>query len=708
MKQLIIAEKPSLGMSIVKALTRYGKFENKDGYLESEKFIVSFSYGHLFTLADIKDYDESKDKWSIENLPFNIENKNFKWQLKKDKKTKKTDIKILKQYNILKSLILRKDVEEIINCGDADLEGEVIIRLTINKVFNECNLKKTVKRMWAIDTTEDTIINAMKNLKLDSEYDSLFLEGIARHKIDWLLGINFTRYVSLKAGTLLRVGRVVVPIVKIIYDRDLEIKNFKSTKYFQIESNEITKNEKVKLIYKEKFNSIDDTINITKELNNNKAIVENLETKEVKKVPKKLFSLSKLQSELSKKYKYSIKESLDIIQKLYEKSLVTYPRTNSEYLSENEKNKVKNIINIFNKEDNNVFLKFKDNKNIFNDEKIESHSAIIPTGNLDLKNLNEKELNVYNVIKNRFISNFLLEETIIIENIMTININNYTFKLKGKSVKKEGFLKYEKEKIEGELLPNLSIGDEVNHLFKSVEKETLPPKKITTTTLLNALKNPFSNYEEELEDDYKSIIKGLQIGTEATRAGIIENAKLIGYINEKNSVYSITDKGIKFINSLYDLNINLWKERTIEFQKDLKDIYNKKTDVNSIINKINTYIYDTIKKGNEIKIDKIENFKENKEVIGICPRCGKNIYESKKNFYCEGFKDNPKCNFSVWKNNKFFESKGKKLTKSVMKNLLKKGESKVKGFKKKDSEETYDSIIVIKDTGKYINFEFKK
>ena len=676
MKKLIIAEKPSLAMNIVKALNIR---EKHDGYFESDKYIVSFSYGHLFKLKDIADYTGEKKSWADIPLPFIPEK--FSFKLKED-----TGVK--KQFEILKKLIERNDVSEIVHCGDADREGQVIIDL----IIIASRTKKQVKRLWLPEQTEDTIRDEIKNMKDNREYKNFYNEGIARTYLDWIMGINTTIYVSVKAGSKFNSGRVLIPIVKFIYDRDIAIKNFIPEKYYILESN--TNN--IKLSIKEPRYSIKELPEALKEaeiLNKKKAIVNEIEKKEIKKIPPKLFSLSKLQSKLSKDYKMTFDKSLKIIQELYEKGYLTYPRTNTQYLAEAEKEKVRKIIETLNDSE----LEFKDTKRIFDDTKIESHSAIIITSKLPGE-LSEEENNVYMTVKNRFISNFLKEDTIINQTVMKIAVGSQNFDFKGESIKSEGFLKYEKQELINSL-PDLQKGEEFEVHFKPEEKVTTAPVKITEETLSNFLENPFrkeiKEAQENENEEYKNMFEGIEIGTQATRTGIIENAIKIGYISRKGDVFSIEDKGIKFIETLNLLKIDLYKEKTVEFSKSLKQIFSNKKSTEEILREAKEELNKII--SNEVEIEK---YNKEKEIIGKCPICGNFIYENQKSYYCSNYKEG--CKFNLWKDTKYFDQV-LKITKEKAKKLLKGEKAKFK--LKSKTENDYEAYFTIEMKREYVNLK---
>ena len=693
MKKLIICEKPSLAMNVVNAI---GNMNRKDGFFEGENYVVTFAFGHLLTLYDVDDYkNRDKTSWNLDDLPF-IPDK-FLFKIKDDKGIKK-------QFKIIESLVVRNDIEEIINCGDADREGEVIINNIIFTIFKKEKITKPVKRLWLPEQTPQTIRKQLQQCNDISKTANLMNEGLARTYIDWLYGINLTRFLTLKAHTLLPVGRVLIPTVKYIYDRDMEIDNFIPKKYLEIDVSIIKGNKEQKLTFPDlKFDDASDLSRLSADdllqrLKEDHIVVKNIERKEKIKQRPKLFSLDTLQNLLSKNYKYSLSESLKIIQSLYEKGYVTYPRTNTEYLSENEKDKVKELLTSLHNDD----LTFFDKKSIFDDSKIESHSAIIITQKLSgIDNLSEKEKNVYNTIKNRFYSVFCKDDAILEENsiIFSFESNKYESKLKGTSILQKGFLKY--EPMKENLLPVFREGEEFIPKLSLEEKETTPPSKVTEIELNNFFKNPFKKENPNIsdEEEYKDILSGLEIGTVATRASIIDNAIHYGYIEKKGNSFSITKKGKFLIGSLDKLKIDMSKEKTVEVSKNLKDVYLSKQTVDDVVETVDRELEQEIKKDSTIDF-----YVEAKEIIGKCPKCGKNVLENSKSFYCEDYKN---CNFSIFKKNKYFEKIGlKKFTKKDMQKLLKDGFFEAKNLTSK-SGKNYNAKLYLKLDGKYTSFEMK-
>ena len=433
----IIAEKPSLARNIVAGI---GEMKKKNGYFENSEYIVTWAFGHLFSLCDIEDYapapSENK-KWTLDNLPCFPDK--FRFRLKKDDKGKEDD-GVKKQFEIIKALINRKDVDKIVNAGDSDREGEIIVRLCVNNALSE---NKPFFRLWLPDQTPQTVSKALSEMKEEKEYENLANEGFSRTYIDWLYGVNLTRYASIKTGTLLRVGRVIIPIVKAIYDRDLEIENFKPEIYYALVSKAKTNGEVIELVSKYKF-SADEKAKAERcceRMNMLEAVVTDKKSKKEVLFPGKLYSLTKLQNFLGKKYKMPMEKSLSIVQKLYENGYVSYPRTNSEYLATNEKDKVKQIISGVKKLGYPVV--FKDKKTIFDDSKIESHSALTPTYKIpDKGSLSEDEFTVYSAILRRFVAVFCEEECYVEKSELTISLGGKEdYSIKGSMILTEGWRK---------------------------------------------------------------------------------------------------------------------------------------------------------------------------------------------------------------------------------------------------------------------------
>lgn len=697
---LIIAEKPSLARNIVSSI---GNMKNGNGYYYNDKYIVTYAFGHLFTLADIEEYDSvpGDGKWKMDNLPCFPEK--FKFNLKKDQ-TKNVDKGVLKQFNLISDLINREDVTQVVNAGDADREGEVIVRLITD---NALKSKKEMLRLWLPDQTQETIREGLDNLKSEDEYDNLANEGFARTYIDWLYGVNLTRYATLKTGTLLRVGRVIIPIVKAIYDRDMEIRNFKPSTYFGLISQEKTNGEIIELNSKEKFekNEKNKCLDLCNKYNSSDAVVIDKKVKKDKLNPGKLYSLSKLQNVLGKKYKMSMDKSLQIVQGLYEKGYLTYPRTNSEYLATAEKGKVKTILSSIEKIGYPVT--FKDKKTIFDDSKIESHSALTPTYKIPKKDqLTEDEFIVYQTVFKRFVAVFCSEECEVEKTEIKIKVGDLEeFNLKGVSIIKPGWTKYDDTTTKDKILPNLNKGDKININFVPKEKETTPPKHYTIETLNNYLKNPFKDDKKKMEteelgddaddtEDYKAIFEGLELGTEATRTGIIDNARKSEYILLKKDVYTILPMGEFLINSLSQMDISMDKYKTSELGQALKKVFHNEISVQDSVNLACREIREVFDKTKN-NPDKDTGMYGDK--IGKCPLCGNDVI---KNRYGYGCKNYQQCKFKINLN-----ICGNIISKKTAETLLKEGISPVlKGFISKNGK-PFDARLKINNDKIVFDFE---
>ena len=634
----IIAEKPSLARNIVAGI---GEMKKKNGYFENSEYIVTWAFGHLFSLCDIEDYSplpsESR-KWTLDNLPCFPDK--FRFRLKKDDKGKEDD-GVKKQFETIKALLNRKDVDKIVNAGDSDREGEIIVRLCVNNALSE---NKPFYRLWLPDQTPQTVSKALSEMKEEKEYENLANEGFSRTYIDWLYGVNLTRYASIKTGTLLRVGRVIIPIVKAIYDRDLEIENFKPEIYYALVSKAKTNGEVIELTSKYKFSAAEKAKaeRCCERMNVLEAVVTDKKSKKEILFPGKLYSLTKLQNFLGKKFKMPMEKSLSIVQKLYENGYVSYPRTNSEYLATNEKDKVKQIISGVKKLGYPVV--FKDKKTIFDDSKIESHSALTPTYKIPDKGaLNDDEFTVYSAILRRFVAIFCEEECYIEKSELTISLGGKEdYSIKGSMILTEGWTKYDGGEKKDKMLPKLEKGDKVNVDFHPEEKQTQPPKHYTIETLNNYLKNPFKDdktSDDSDDEDYKAIFKGLELGTEATRTGIIDNAKKSGYISLKKDVYFIENGGKYLIEQLSDMNISMDKYKTSRLGQALKKVYHGEMTIDESVKMAENEIRQVF------ETDKNAGSGFYGDVIGTCPKCGKNVVRGRYSYACEDLPD--KCDFKI-------------------------------------------------------------
>ena len=688
---LIVAEKPSLARNISSSI---GGMKRFNGYLEGNGFIVTWAFGHLFSLADVEYYTgsgEHRPKWTMDNLP--CFPKKFEFQLRRDDK-KQIDSGVKAQFDIIAALCNREDVDTIVNAGDSDREGEIIIRTCVDKALRQ---QKKLKRLWLPDQTPETILEGLKELKDESEYDNLANEGYARTFIDWLYGVNLTRYATLKSGKLLRVGRVIVPIVKAIYDRDMAIKNFVPEIYYGIFSKEKTGGEVIELLSKEKFSKEKktDAQTLCDRYNAEKAIVTAVKRKKDSLKPGKLYSLTKLQNVLGKKYKMSMEESLSAVQGLYEKGYVTYPRTNSEYLAVAEQDKVKKVIAAVANIGYPVAFKFK--KTIFDDSKIESHSALTPTTKIPQKeHLSEKEYAVYSTIMRRFVAVFCSKECIAEKTEIKISVSNLEeFTLKGTVIIEQGWTKYDDYLKKDKILPPLKKGDEVAIDFKPIEKETSPPKHYTIETLNNYLKNPFREEKAnaQTEDDteeYRAVFEGLELGTEATRTGIIDNARKSGYILLKKDVYTILKDGEYLIESLSRMGISMDKYKTAELGKALKKVYRSEISIADSVRLAEKEISEVFHK-KELPPEQDTDNGFMGDAAGKCPLCGSEVRRTSFGYGCSGYKNG--CKFTL---NGIIC--GRVISISNVKKLLSDGESyKIEGFISPKSGKQFSAKLKLKN-----------
>ena len=702
---LIIAEKPSLGRNIASAI---GKLQPKNGYMEGEGYLITWAFGHLFSLADVEKYAPNPDgtaRWCREVLP--CFPKKFIFELRRGDNGK-PDSGIEKQFRLIETLANRPDVEAVVNAGDADREGEIIVRLCIGKALKT---KKPVLRLWLPDQTPETVRAALADMKPDSDYDHLAGEGLARTYIDWLYGVNFTRYATLRNGALLRVGRVIVPIVRAIYDRDMAIRDFKPEKYLVAQSRAQTDGETVELTGKKKFSLAerDKAEALCKRYNDTGATVTSVKKKKTTLAPGKLYSLSKLQSVLGKKFKMSMTDSLAIVQKLYEAGYLTYPRTNSEYLATAEKDKMRQILR-------GVAalgypVRFKDSKYIFDDSKIESHSALTPTYKIPSPNaLSEDEKKVYSTVLRRFVAVFCAEDCTAAKTEMTISVGTLEdFVLKGTTILTPGWMKYDDGGQKDKVLPNLSEGDCVNIAFAPLEKETTPPKHYTIETLNQYLKNPFREEKAELKEkeengdadddteEYRAMLEGVELGTEATRTSIIDNARKSRYIDLKKDVYTILPGGIHLIESLEDMHITMDKYKTCEMGRSLKKVFRGTLSVDESVALACEEIAAVFRNADAEQDSGTGFFGDE---VGECPLCHSRVRRTSFGYGCAGYKEKG-CRFTIR-----MKILGKTISKTVAGTLLRERKTPLlTGFISQKTGKTFDAMLTLEENGK-IGFLF--
>lgn len=671
MKTLVIAEKPSVGRDIAKVL----KCSKKgDGFLFSDEYIVSWAVGHLVTLFDPEDYDKALKKWKQDTLP--IIPANIKTKAISNTK---------EQFNILKNLMNDKDVKEIICATDSGREGELIFRY----IYNLVKCKKHFKRLWISSMTDAAIKDGFANLKDGSEYDNLYLSAKCRSEADWLVGINASRAFTLKYNTLLSIGRVQTPTLAVIVQRQKEINEFVPKTYWEVHAVfngyksiwiDLLENES-KLFDKEKAYSI------VEDVKEKEGAVTSVENKKNKQLPPLLYDLTELQRDCNKYFSFSAKQTLNIAQDLYEKrKMITYPRTDSRYLSDDMIPKIKSALSkIKNVNEYKAFAeyilnlkKLPSGKRIIDNSKITDHHAIIPTDTtINISSLSDCEFKVYDLIVRRFMAVFYPDYIYNTTKIITTS-GVHNFITKGSTIVEKGWtilnIKGKHDKKETDILPCVKKGDTViNETVKAVQKQTVPPKMYNEAMLLSAMENAGRFVEDET---LKEQLKESGLGTPATRAAIIERLLQVGYIKRDKKNLVPTDKGMKLIEVVPPELKS--PETTGKWEKGLSSISKGKMEdkrfMGSIIRYVN-YIVEQSKSSPRKVEFPAENFpmkkgKKKLSSLGKCPCCKKGeILENSKSFYCSNWKQG--CKFSLWKNS--VEIYGKTITPDDAKTLIKDG-----------------------------------
>lgn len=687
---LIITEKPSVAKNIADAL----KIKNrKDGYYEGNGYFITWAFGHLLQLYDAKDYDEKMAKWNLENFPFIPSS--FRYKVKSDPRERgKEDIGAKKQLKIIYSLIKRNDVDTIVSACDFDREGQIIGDTIIYSLKSQ----KQVFRLLLNEWTPDEVVKGLRNLKPNTEMKPLRDAGISRQWADWVIGINLTSVATLKyqkgVGKALNIGRVLLPTLKIIYDRDKEIENFVPETYFKLTATFQTKDNKVyEGTYfeknEDKFKNKETLDSIEQALTSQTSTIIDKKVERKREYPPYLFNLSNLQGYITSKFKgWTSDKVLKVAQSLYEKKYITYPRTASVVLEESLVEKAAKVLD--NLKQGLPFadeINFMKSKRVFDNSKVESHSAIIPTY-LIPKSLTQDEEIVYNSIKNRFLMQFMpiaeYEETKMITKVNNSEIEG-VFISKGKVQLVEGWKKIEKIESKDTILPYVSINDMVDLINHTITSHvTKPPKQHTEKTLLKKMETCGKGHDdEENEEMLTAILSGYSIGTPATRAETIKKLKDVGYITTQNKNLICTELGRKLVETfpikeLFDL------EFTGRLEKTLSDIEKQKFTKQEFLHAIfdfTTKAVDKIKNEQQVIINEVVRNKKPIEVLGKCPLCGHSVIEGQKGFGCSNWKNG--CKFVIWKNDKFLATMKKKPTKTMVKSLLKNGVVTVKGLTSK-------------------------
>ena len=687
---LIIAEKPSVAATIAAAL---GAKEKKDGYIAGNGCLVSWCVGHLVQLAEAAAYGEQYKKWSYDSLP--ILPQEWQYAVASDKG---------KQFKILKDLMHRADVSEVVNACDAGREGELIFRF----VYDVAGCKKPMRRLWISSMEESAIKAGFASLKDGKEYDPLYSSALCRAKADWIIGINMTRLFSCLYGKTLNVGRVQTPTLKMLVDRDAAITTFKKEKYYHV---------RLSLSGVEAASA---KIHAAEEAGNLKAACEAAQavctsvTREKKTVaPPKLFDLTSLQREANRIYGYTAKQTLDLAQALYEKKLLTYPRTDSSYLTDDMGGTAAQIAAML--AGKLPFMQGADFtpeiSRLLDSKKVSDHHAIISTMELakaDLAALPESERNILTLAGARLL--MACSAPHIFEAVTAVfSCAGQEFTAKGKTVLAEGwkglerrFMATLKKKADTEDdeenalsldVPPFAEGQTFDNPQAAVtEHFTTPPKPHNEASLLSAMERAGN---EETDPDAER--RGL--GTPATRAAIIEKLVKGGFVERKGKQLIPTKSGIELVCVLPEVLTS--PQLTADWENNLTQIAKGNADPDSFMTGIETMTRELVSTYPFLSDKEKERFKEEKPVIGKCPRCGANIYEGRKNYYCA----NRDCAFTMWKNDRFFEERKVTFSPKIAAALLKDGKAKVKKLYSPKTGKTYDGTILLADTGgKYVNY----
>ena len=686
--KLIIAEKPSVAKSIASAL---GVKSGADGSFQGNGYIVSWCVGHLVSPMDAAGYNENFKKWRYDDLPILPEP--FRYVIAPGKEA---------AFENLRTLMNRPDVDTVVNACDAGREGELIFRL----VYEMAGCSKPIERLWISSMEDSAIREGMNDLRPGAEYDALYQSALCRQKADWLVGINATRLFSVLYHRTLNVGRVQTPTLAMLAEREAKTMMFRKEKYHHVR----LKVNGVEAV-SEKIVSPEDAENVKTACADRSAVCVSVGREQKKEQPPKLYDLTTLQREANRIFGYTAKQTLDYAQSLYEKKLLTYPRTDSRYLTSDMAETASCVIHLAAKvppfDKCSSFYPLVEL--MVSDKDVTDHHAIIPTmetEKADISALPVGERNLFLLVCCRLLC--ASAEPFIYETVtVSFECGGHTFTAKGKHILSEGWREIErifrsslKDKPEdedgGAELPELMEGETYDNVSAEItEHYTQPPKPFTEDTLLSAMENAG---KADMPDEAER--KGL--GTPATRAAIIEKLVSAGFVERKGKNLIPTKAGMNLVTILPEPLTS--PMLTAEWEQRLTSIARGEADPGEFLNGICAMVKDTVSTYSHISEEGQKLFAPDKEVIGNCPRCGKPVYEGKSNFACS----DRSCSFVLWKNDRFWTSRKKELTKKMAADLLKKGRTAVKGMWSEKKGYTYDATVILEDTGgKFMNFKLE-
>ena len=686
--KLIITEKPSVGQSIGRVL---GASKRCDGYLEGNGYLVSWCVGHLVELAEPQVYDNRYEKWSRSDLPILPE----RWQYRVTAATKK-------QFGILKTLMRRDDVESLVNCCDAGREGELIFRL----VYHQCGCKKPFERLWISSMEDAAIKEGFAKLRPGTEYDALYEAALCRERADWMVGINATRLFSCLYGQTLNVGRVMTPTLAMVVLREAAIRGFVPEPFYTVQivpGGFHADGERMK-----EKDAAAGIVELCR--NTGKAMVTKVEQKEKTEKAPALYDLTSLQRDANRLLGFTAQQTLDYTQSLYEKKLVTYPRTDSRYLTDDMAGMLPGLVAMVQKKCS-ICPDVPAPVNavqVINSKKVSDHHAIIPTTTLegaDLSELPGGEKAVLELVALRLVC-AVGEPYRYLESVMELDCAGHTFKAKGKSVISPGWKAYagkqdEKEEPAAEL-PVLEERAELPLASVELkEGKTSPPKHFTEDLLLSAMEAAGA---EEMPKEAER--RG--IGTPATRAAIIEKLVQKGFVerrgDKKTKILIPTSKGEALVTVVPEQIQS--PSMTAEWEEKLLLMERGSYEPRQFMGEISAMVSDLVRDSK--RVDSAETLLPQKgAVMGRCPACGAEVLDRPKGYFCS----NKECRFALWKNNRYFDSIGKKLTSTIAGKLITTGRVKLKGCKSAKTGKSFDATLVLstgEDGQAQFSMEFEK